>query len=516
MKFLHSFVCGCCLVFTFPAQADWPQWRGPTRNGITDAKTSLPAQLTEENAPVKVWDSDKIPSDREGGHGSVSIADGKVFLSVVWHSAEPSQTRQIDRDVLANLGYRGTSSIAPEVVEKMETDRMNLSRRLRGSALDEWSKEWVETNIDPKTQLSLGSWIAGRFKQGPAAIPLPVYETLLEVSKEPFANQAELESWTDAQNFDPAVRTKILAAVPDTVKVAEDVVLCLDAETGSEIWRFSEPGTPTGRNSSSTPAIADGQVYAVLSENIYCVDADDGSEIWRAPLEGKKGPASSPLVHEGKVYLQQSRLSAFDTKTGEELWNNDAVSTVNPSPALWKDVVLCNSKNELIGVDAYAGGTLWKVPGGGDGTPVVSGDYVIINSKIEGKNLMAYRMTDEKPIEVWSIDFLARRYGSSPVITDDHVYYLGSSRHLCIDLKTGDIKWEREAQSSLSSPLLADGKLLVYENKGGFASIIEAVPDEYRVLGRAKIGALYCASPAMVGRDLFLRTKEGVSCFRFP
>jgi hypothetical protein len=58
-------------------------------------------------------------------------------------------------------------------------------------------------------------------------------------------------------------------------------------------------------------------------------------------------------------------------------------------------------------------------------------------------------------------------------------------------------------------------KLLVYENRGGFAHIISADPAEYRSLGRAKVGALYCASPALVGSDLFLRTKESVACFGF-
>ncbi len=516
MKFSFLILSACVLGQLSTASADWPQWRGPDRNGSADASSELPDQLTEENAPVKLWESAGIPSDKDGGHGSVAIADGQVFISVVWHRNEPTETRQIDKDVLSTLGHRGTTGLDPEIVEKMEADRIGLSSRTRGAALDEWANEWIESNLDKKTQLSLGSWIKSRFIKGQAAIPLSVFDTLLTAPKEPFANQKALEAWVELQNFEPALKAQILSAVPNTKKVADDVVLCLNAETGEQIWKFSNPGSPSGRSSSSTPAVADGRIYAALSDNLYCLDVSTGEEVWKAPLTGKKGPASSPLVYEGKVYLQQGVLSAFDTLTGEELWQNKDVSTSNPSPSLWEGVILCNSKGKLLGVDAYSGATLWSVPGGGDGTPVVSGDIVVISSSLEGKNLIGYRMTDTSPSEIWSLDFLARRYGSSPIIYDGHVYYLGSERHSCISLESGEIQWEREAQSSISSPLIADGKLLVYENKGGFAAIIEATPEEYRNLGKTKIGALFCASPALVGRDLFLRTTESIACYRFP
>src|SRR5690606_10659220 len=137
------------------------------RNGVSTAEGKLPEALSEENAPVKVWEStEEIPSDRYGGHGSVVIADGKAFLSLVWHRDEPTETRRIDGDVLAKLDYRGTNSLPPEIVEKMEVDRQNLSRRLRGDALDQWAKKWVDDHLDEKTKLSLGGWIISRFKKG--------------------------------------------------------------------------------------------------------------------------------------------------------------------------------------------------------------------------------------------------------------------------------------------------------------------------------------------------------------
>lgn len=503
------------LLSSTPLRADWPQWRGADRNGIAH-DTDLPEVFPDDYSLTKVWETEEgIPSDKYGGHGSVSVADGKVYLSIVWHRDEPTETRSINSDVLSTLGYRSTRIIPKETVEAMEHERMNLSRRLRGAALEEWAKQWVEDNLDPKTQLSLGGWIVSRFQKGKGAISLADFDTLLTVAKKTFANQAEMEAWVAEQGFDAAVQEQIIKAVPATVKVADDVILCLDANTGEEIWRFSSEGSPSGRTSSSTPAVVGGKVYAALSEHFYCVDAEKGTEIWKTPLTGKKGPASSPLVANGKVYLQQNLLTAFDAENGSEIWQNKEVKGAHSSPAIWNAVILCNSQKELFGVDAETGETLWTVPGGGDGTPVVHGDKVVICSKTEGKNLIAYSLSEGGAEELWSHAFLARRYGSTPVIQNDHVYHMGSERHLCVRLSDGEKLWEREAQSSISSPALADNKLLVYENRGGFIAVIDSLPEDYNPLGRAKVGALYCASPALSGNTLYLRTAKTVAAYRF-
>jgi hypothetical protein len=52
--------------------ADWPQWRGPNRDGVAPAGQKYPAQLTEE--PRVVW---RIPAGP--GLSSPVIAGGKVL-----------------------------------------------------------------------------------------------------------------------------------------------------------------------------------------------------------------------------------------------------------------------------------------------------------------------------------------------------------------------------------------------------------------------------------------------------
>jgi len=496
--------------------ADWPQWRGPTRNGVANGSDKLPEQLTKENPPTKIWQSDEIPSDHYGGHGSVITSNGKVFLSVVWHRDEPTETRKIDGNVLGSLGYRGTK-FTDELTAKMEEARLNINPRLRGGKLDEWAEKWVNENLDEKQRLSLGSWVIGRFKKGKTAISIADFKKLATVKSKEFASQEEVEKWVKSQGFEPDVEKRIIDSVPNTKKIANDVVISLDEKTGKTVWKFEVEGKPTGRGSSSTPAAANNRIYAALSTGLYCVNQKDGTLVWKAPLTGRGGPASSPLVVDGKVYLQQNFLTAFDSESGEILWTNKEANGSNPSPAYWQSgdstVIICNASKEIVGVDAASGKTLWKHPGGGNASPTVSGDYLVVPSGLDGRSLAAFKLSPTAAKELWVKDFRTLRYHSSPIIHDGYAYYLGSKRHLCINLESGEIAWERDANNTISSPLLSDGKLVVYDKNGGMLTMIKADPEDYTALGTAKIGALRCASPAIVGTKLYFRAKDHVASF---
>ncbi len=500
------------------AHADWPQWRGPDRNGISNTTSKLIDEFAAESDLERVWQSEEVPSDHYGGHGSISVADGRVFLSVVWHRDEPTDQRTIDNNVLSDLGNRSTGFDA-ELTAKFEQARLNINPRLRGKALDEWAQKWVDENLDEKENIRVGSWVVGRLKQGKSAIAMSVFDTLHEVLNKPFAGQAELEAWVAEQNFDPLVAKRILDAVPNTKKVADDSVICLDAKDGSTVWKFSKPGHPSGRSSSSTPAIVDGKVYAALSTHLYSLDAKTGDLIWQSELTSRKGPASSPLIIGDRVFLQQNILTAYSTADGKQLWQNKEVSGANQSASSWRtgdnDIIICNGANDVFGIDAATGETLWKQPGGGDSTPVVSGDSLVVTSRNAPQNLAAYRMiAGTAPELLWEKEFLTQRYGASPIVHEGYVYHLGSARHWCLKLDTGEVAWERQSSSAISSPVLADGKLFVYENNGGYLAMLKATPDDYKTLGRAKVGALRCASPAIVDDRLYLRSPDSVYCFK--
>jgi hypothetical protein len=129
--------------------------------------------------PRLLWESEKIPGNDDGGHGSPVIAGGRVYLSLVWHSEIPSETRTIHELVMRELGHQGTGGLGKALVEKIEAQRVSINPQLRGKKLDEFLDQWVDTNLDSKQKQLYGGWVRNRFKKGQYAIPLDDYEKLL-------------------------------------------------------------------------------------------------------------------------------------------------------------------------------------------------------------------------------------------------------------------------------------------------------------------------------------------------
>ena len=167
--------CGSILLFALGGvwptgnAGDWSQWRGSQRNGVVSDGVPL-LRAWPEGGPKLLWRSETIPSGDDGGHGSVVVADGKTYISLVWHDDEPSEEREINALILRKLGYRNLSLPEP-IISKMEKARESLSPRLRGRKLTEWSEKWVTENLSAEQAERNGSWIVSRFKKGRAAIP---------------------------------------------------------------------------------------------------------------------------------------------------------------------------------------------------------------------------------------------------------------------------------------------------------------------------------------------------------
>ena len=117
------------------------------------------------------------------------------------------------------------------------------------------------------------------------------------------------------------------------------------------------------------------------------------------------------------------------------------------------------------------------------------------------------------PKAAWSHFWTTLRYTGSPIIHEGHVYLLCGGKHQCINLETGEVKWKSDANSTITSPLLADGKIMVLENNGTHLAIIKADPAAYSQLARGKAEGMGCTSPALSNGRLIVRQKEKLVCF---
>lgn len=508
----------CCLVLVLStaaqSYADWPQWRGPTRDGVS-TDTSPVASTFPEAGLKKVWESDFIPSDHYGGHGSPVIAGEHAFLSVVWHERVASEEREIDVEVMQQLNHRGVSD---ELAKKLEADRLSLSSRLRGEKLEEWITAWTEANLSEKEKVSLASWVASRFRAGKTALPLADLDKVSKRQGKPFPSAAAMKEWMEAEKLSPEVQAKLLAVVPNTIKVAKDAVVCLDMASGKQVWKFEAEGKPTGRKSSSTAAVIDGRVYAVGSTHLYCLDEKDGSLKWQAVLPSE-GAAASPLVVGDRVYMAAGSVVALDVADGKIVWQQKQVKGDTGSAQLWKpttgaEVLVINSNNSLVGMRPTDGEIVWTVEGGGPSTPVTEGDWLVVYSGAKDVGLRAYKAQAEgAPKAMWSHFWVTLRYTGSPIIHEGHVYLCCGGKHQCVDLVSGEVKWSETVNSTITSPLIVDGKLLVLENNGTHLRMVKADPSGYQQLGRAKADAMGCTSPALSNGRIVIRNKEKLICY---
>ncbi len=415
------------LIAVLTAQAtlatDWPQWRGPARGGVSFDTRTLASKFPEEG-PKLLWESaEEIPSNDDGGFGSPIAVDGKVYMSVVWHVDVPTPTRTIDGLVMRALGGNG-GGIPKAIKDKTEEARKSRSPRLRGGVLEEWTKKWIADNLSKEEQINYDWWVASRIKKGPSAIDLDHIEKIRAVQDKVFENADAFDAWVKTLDVPDSVKEELYKKVPDTKKVANDVVICLDAESGKTVWKAELEGEPTGRGSASTPCFHEGRIYATGSTRVFCVDVESGDVVWDVPNPAK-GPATSPMVYRQTLLVGGGGLRALDIADGKEKWAQKEVNHKNSSPTVWeggeKPVVLCNSGKELKALDFETGDVLWSAAGGGDSTPAIFGNHLAVYGKgAKGKphRLMLYELADgAEPKLLWDFENLTRRASSVPSFT---------------------------------------------------------------------------------------------------
>jgi len=87
---------------------------------------------------------------------------------------------------------------------------------------------------------------------------------------------------------------------------------CLNATTGAKIWNY----TTGGALFFGSPAVTNGRIYFGSWTGIYCLNASTGQWIWNFPVSWED---SSPAVVDGKVYVCASRLYCLNASTGEKI-----------------------------------------------------------------------------------------------------------------------------------------------------------------------------------------------------
>jgi len=320
----------------------------------------------------------------------------------------------------------------------------------------------------------------------------------------------------------------------------EEAAICLEAATGRRLWttrwtsRFEE--TSAGVGPHATPTVADGRVYTVGSTGqFHCLDATSGAVLWRHDLlqefgrsQPQYGVSVNPLVEGDLVIVQPgargAAIAAFDRRDGRRIWNAgddpDGYSSPMAATIAGQRQIVFLTGESVMGSDVRDGRNLWRVPWRTNGdyniaTPVIVQDYVFVSSGY-GKGCALLEITRDakgsfEARPVYEHPRMRNQF-STCVLWGDHLYGFDDSFLVCMEFRTGKIRW-KERGFGKGSLIAADGKLIVLGEEGKLA-LVEARPDGYRELSSSRVSTTRCwASPSLSGGLLFIRDQESIQCF---
>lgn len=323
------------------------------------------------------------------------------------------------------------------------------------------------------------------------------------------------------------------------------VVLCFDRATGKQLWQVTateqvphEGHHPTHSYSAGSPT-TDGRFLYVSfgSRGTYCYDLE-GKLQWKRDLGRLQtrlgwGEAVTPVIHGNSLLLNHdqesdSALICLDARTGKTRWKtprDEKTSWNTPLVLEHQGItqVILNGTKRIRSYDLKTGKQLWECGGmtvNAIPSPVGTDGVVYCMSGYKGSAARA--ITLDARGDVTDTDKVLWRYNRgtpyvpSPVLVGDRLYFTEMNQTFLtsLDTHTGKPILNRErlpgVTSFYASPLAAAGRLY-FVDRDGTTLVLKQGP-RLEVLARNRLDEPMDASPAAVGKQLFLRGEKLLYC----
>lgn len=322
-----------------------------------------------------------------------------------------------------------------------------------------------------------------------------------------------------------------------------DLVFCIDADTGGLIWEGSykaEAGSSHGPGSRATPFINENRVYTFgRSGDLVCWQLEDGKLLWRKNVkdaggsEPQWGFSTTPLVLDDKVIVQgggEALVMAYNKLTGDLTWKSmkgDAGYAAAITMKIEEKLkLLIYHGAGLSCLDPSDGKLLWTAPwpteyGVNATTPIVSGDLIFHTSGYK-MGCEALKVTNSGYSVLWKNNLMEAQH-SDPILIDGYIYgYSGESsrnngQFKCIELTTGKEMWSTK-EIGQGTTTFADGHLICQDIKGNLF-LIKPDPTGFKKIGKIKQALDDVKNPAwtvpvVANGHLVLRYLQQLVCYQ--
>jgi len=317
---------------------DWPQWRGPNRDGISK-ETGL---LTEwpKDGPKLLWQV----KDLGGGYATPSVAVGRIFLM---------SSKGVDEESVKALDVKDGSTIWSARIGKVGNPNQQPNYPAARST----------PTVDGAMVYCLGS-------DGDLAC-LDAQNGKVQWQKglrTDFGGKPGI--WAYAES--PLIDGDVLVCTPGG---ADATVVALDKKSGNVVWKCAVPGGDAAGYASVVVTDAGGvkQYVAYTAGGLVGVDAKTGKFLWR--YDKTKGPMGmsilTPVAHEGLIYSGSAgrggggggavRLTADGgAVTAEQVYFDTKLPTAIGGAVLAGDYLYGSGGQTLLCADFKTGQIKWS------------------------------------------------------------------------------------------------------------------------------------------------------------
>lgn len=306
-------------------------------------------------------------------------------------------------------------------------------------------------------------------------------------------------------------------------------VLCFERKTGEQL--FERQFWATGRTmchpkmcvATPTPASDGKRIFAFYSSNdVVCLDLEGNLQWYRGlthdypNASNSLGMSSSPIVIDDTLVVQvendaESFAVGLDVRTGKSRWKKERPKRANwtsptfiTDPKSGKSLALLQSSRGVEAVEPKTGERVWNFGDGASTIPssVVAGDAVLIPSN----GLTVLRTEGGEFEQLWNDNRLSPGT-ASPLVQGGKVFVVNRAGVLqAADVTTGSLLWRLRLKGPFSSTPVAAGEKLVFFNETGTAQIVDISGEEGEIVGEGDLGETILATPAVSGKDLFVRS----------
>jgi len=326
----------------------------------------------------------------------------------------------------------------------------------------------------------------------------------------------------------------------------EEVIRCLDANTGQEHWKDTyaaqEVTGAAGRHPGprSSAAVAQGKVVTLgVGGVLSCLDAATGKLAWRKDPFPKVVPkfftSMSPIIVDEMAIAHlggqdNGAIIAYDLSTGDEKWRWAQEGPDYGSPVLLtaegtRQIVTPTEKS-IVGVSVAEGKLLWHIPfppqrrAYNAATPIVRGQTVIYTGAGRGTHAVKIEKDGDgfAARELWSNADLAVQY-NTPVLKNGSLFGLSNRGNLfCINAETGQTAWLDETQRDRGGfcAIVDVGSCLLALPSNAEMLVFQPSREKYAELAKIKVADTPTyAHPVVAGHRIYVKDQETLALLVF-